>query len=77
MKMAVLKERYDYGSRERRKERGLGEMISSVSFYGLGIYAILNALTFREGAPLLKCIAIALAGLTCVAARHVLSSPIW
>ena len=54
---------------ERRKERSLGEMISSVSFYGLGIYAILNALLLHEeGAPLLKCIAIALAGLTCVAA---------
>ena len=54
---------------KRRKERSLGEMISSVSFYGLGIYAILNALLLHEeGAPLLKCIAIALAGLTCVAA---------
>ena len=26
---------------KRRKERSLGEMISSVSFYGLGVYAIL------------------------------------
>ena len=39
---------------KRRSERSLGEMISSVSFYGLGIYAILEAmLLHEEGAPLL------------------------
>ena len=54
---------------KRRKGRSLGEMISSVSFYGLGIYAILEAmLLHEEGASLLKCIAIGLAGLSCVAA---------
>ena len=54
---------------KRRKERSLGEMISSVSFYGLGIYAILEAmLLYEEGASPLKCIAIGLAGLSCVAA---------
>ena len=54
---------------KRRKERSLGEMISSVSFYGLGIYAILEAmLLHEEGAPLFKCIVICLAGLACVAA---------
>ena len=53
----------------RRKERSLGEMISSVSFYGLGIYAVLEAMMlYEEGGPLLKCIAIGLAGLSCVAA---------
>ena len=31
-----------------RKERSLGEMISSVSFYGLGIYAILEAMLLHE-----------------------------
>jgi hypothetical protein len=54
---------------KRRKERSLGEMISSVSFYGLGIYAILEAmLLLEEGVSPLKCIAIGLAGLSCVAA---------
>ena len=54
---------------KRRKERSLGEMISSVSFYGLGIYAILEAmLLYEEGAPILKCIAISVAGLACLAA---------
>ena len=33
---------------KRRKERSLGEMISSVSFYGLGIYAILEAMLLHE-----------------------------
>ncbi len=54
---------------KRRKERSLGEMISSVSFYGLGIYAVLEAmLLYEEGAPLLKCIAVGIAGFTCVSA---------
>ena len=54
---------------KRRKGQSLGEMISSVSFYGLGIYAILEAmLLHEEGVSLLKCIAIGLAGLSCVAA---------
>ena len=54
---------------KRRKERSLGEMISSVSFYGLGIYAILEAmLLYDEGGPLLKCILIGLTGIVCVAA---------
>ena len=54
---------------KHRKGRSLGEMISSVSFYGVGIYAILEALLLHdEGAPLLKCIAICFAGLACVAA---------
>ena len=54
---------------KRRKERSLGEMISSVSFYGLGIYAILEAMVLHEeGVSPLKCIAIGLAGLSCVAA---------
>ena len=43
---------------KHRKERSLGEMISSVSFYGLGIYAILEALVlYEEDEPFLKCIA--------------------
>ena len=54
---------------KRRKQRSVGEMISSVSFYGLGIYAILETMQlYGEGAPLLKCIAVGLAGLACVAA---------
>ena len=54
---------------KRRRERSVGEMISSVTFYGLGIYAILEAMLLHEdGVPLLKCIAIGLAGLSCVAA---------
>ena len=54
---------------KRRKGQSLGEMISSVSFYGLGIYAILEAmLLHEEGVSPLKCIAIGLAGLSCVAA---------
>ena len=54
---------------KRRKERSLGEMISSVSFYGLGIYAILEAmLLYEEGVSILKCITISVAGLACVAA---------
>ena len=56
-------------SSKPRKERSLGEMISSVSFYGLGIYAILESmLLHEEGVSLLKCIVIGLAGLACVAA---------
>ncbi len=54
---------------KRRKERSLGEMISSVSFYGLGIYAILETMVLHEeGAPFLKCLAVGLAGLACLAA---------
>ena len=54
---------------KRRKQRSVGEMISSVSFYGLGIYAILETMQlYGEGASLLKCIAVGLAGLACVAA---------
>lgn len=54
---------------KRQKTRSLGEMISSVSFYGLGIYAILEAmLLYEEGESLMKCIAIGLAGTACVAA---------
>ena len=54
---------------KRRKQRSVGEMISSVSFYGLGIYAILETIQlYGEGASLLKCIAVGLAGLACVAA---------
>lgn len=54
---------------KRRRERSLGEMISSVSFYGLGIYAILEALLlYEEGVQLFKCIVVGLAGLACVAA---------
>ena len=61
---------------KRRKERSLGEMISSVSFYGLGIYAILEAmLLHEEGVSLLKCIAIGLAGLSCFAAGGRLRLP--
>jgi len=54
---------------KRRKQRSVGEMISSVSFYGLGIYAILETMQlYGEGTSLLKCIAVGLAGLACVAA---------
>ena len=54
---------------KRRRERSVGEMISSVTFYGLGIYAILEAMLLHEdGVPFLKCVAIGLAGLSCVAA---------
>ena len=54
---------------KRRRERSVGEMISSVTFYGLGIYAILEAMLLHEdGGSLLKCMAIGLAGLSCVAA---------
>ena len=53
----------------RQKTRSLGEMISSVSFYGLGIYAILEAmLLYEEGESVMKSITIGLAGTVCVAA---------
>ena len=50
----------------KRRHRSLGEMISTVSFYGVGDYFLLEGTLIREeGAPV-KYAAIWLAGVVCL-----------
>lgn len=54
---------------QTRKGRSVGEMISTLCFYGVGIYAILEAMLMRDaGEPLIKCLMIIAAGIVCVMA---------
>ena len=51
----------------RRKERSLGEMISTVCFYGVGVYFILEgAALYEEGGQPLKSAGMWLAGIACL-----------
>ena len=52
-----------------RKARSLGEMISSVSFYAVGIYFVLDTQLIRdEGASTIKWALLGLAGVSCILA---------
>ena len=50
-----------------RKQRSLGEMISTICFYGVGVYFILEGSLARdEGEPVHVFLGLWLAGLVCV-----------
>ena len=50
-----------------RKQRSLGEMISTICFYGVGVYLILEGSLARdEGEPVHVFLGLWLAGLVCV-----------
>ena len=50
-----------------RKQRSLGEMISSICFYGVGLYFLLEgALARDEGEPALTFLGLWLAGVVCL-----------
>jgi len=51
----------------RRRQRSLGEMISSVCFYAVGVYFVLEAQLMRdEGEPVIKYALMAIAGIACL-----------
>jgi len=51
----------------RRKERSLGEMISTVCFYAVGVYFIVDGVALRDaGAEPARYVGMWLAGLACV-----------
>ncbi|MDA9930500.1 hypothetical protein N9E91_04575 [Alphaproteobacteria bacterium] len=51
----------------RRKHRSLGEMISTVCFYGVGVFFVLEgALARDEGQPALHFLVLWLAGAMCI-----------
>ena len=51
----------------RRKERSLGEMISTVCFYFVGVYFVFEGAALRsEGSEPIRYIGIWLAGLACL-----------
>ena len=50
-----------------RKQRSLGEMISSICFYGVGLYFLFEgALARDEGEPALTFLGLWLAGVFCL-----------
>ena len=50
-----------------RKTRTIGEMISTVSFYGVGVYFLLEGTLARdEGAPFWQYLGIWMAGVMCL-----------
>ena len=50
-----------------RKQRSLGEMISSICFYGVGLYFLFEgALARDEGEPALTFLGLWLAGVICL-----------
>ena len=52
---------------QRRKERSLGEMISTVCFYVVGVYFIFEGVTFLdEGSEPIRYIGMWLTGLACL-----------
>lgn len=54
-------------ARNRRRQRSLGEMISSVSFYGIGIFFVLEAAQMRaDGEPTTNYAAMFLCGAVCI-----------
>lgn len=53
----------------KRRQRSLGEMISSVCFYTVGIYFLLEGNLVRdEGADMIKVVGLWGAGIACVMA---------
>ncbi len=51
----------------RRKERSLGEMISTVCFYVVGVYFVFEGAALRDaGAEMLRYTGMGLAGLACL-----------
>ena len=51
----------------KRRHRSLGEMISTICFYGVGVYFLLEGTLIREeGGPALKYAGIWLAGVICL-----------
>ena len=51
----------------RRKERSLGEMISTVCFYVVGVYFVFEGAALRDaGADVLRYTGMWLAGLACL-----------
>ena len=51
----------------RRKERSLGEMISTICFYLVGVYFVFEGVELRDGgAEPLRYMGIWLAGLACL-----------
>ena len=51
----------------RRKERSLGEMISTVCFYVIGVYFVFEGAALRDaGAEMLRYTGMWLAGLACL-----------
>ena len=51
----------------RRKGRSLGEMISTVCFYGVGAYFVVEGAALRgEGSEPLRYVGMWLAGLACL-----------
>tara|TARA_B100000242_G_scaffold158409_1_gene113128 strand:- start:242 stop:472 length:231 start_codon:yes stop_codon:yes gene_type:complete len=51
----------------RRKERSLGEMISTVCFYVVGVYFVFEGAALRDaGAEMLRYTGMWLAGLACI-----------
>ena len=51
----------------RRKERSLGEMISTVCFYVVGVYFVFEGAALRDaGAEMLRYTGMWLAGLACL-----------
>ena len=51
----------------RRRERSLGEMISTVCFYVVGVYFVFEGATLRdEGSEPLRYLGMWLAGLACL-----------
>lgn len=52
---------------QKRKSRSVGDIISTVSFYGVGVFFILEGSLARdEGAPLWQYTAIWIAGVMCL-----------
>ena len=51
----------------RRRNRSLGEMISTVCFYGVGIYFLIEGLVLRDaGGAVLSYGGLLLAGVACI-----------
>lgn len=51
----------------RRKQRSLGEMISTVCFYGVGIYFLIEGAVLRDsGAEFIRYTGMWIAGVACM-----------
>ena len=75
--VAVVKERFDDGSHKEPQGAQPWRDDHSVSFYGLGIYAILEAMLLHEEGVVPNVSQLALPASPVLPLVHVLSSPIW